>query len=119
MEPDFGDEGEKVETIRITDRDVHQEVLTCIDPDRDIWVVFGFPMNVESGTIDRDVMRNLEGPPYVFVADTMDLVDKKHPRGVRLENVRTIFMHGGREGDSPWMFSSLDDGYPVEQTLIF
>ena len=117
MKPAFGDDDEKIETIRITERDVHQEVLTCIDPDRDIWVVFGFPMNVESGTIDRNVMRNLEGPPYVFVADTMDLVDNKHPQGVRLENVRSIFMHGGREGDGPWMFSSLDDGYPVVETV--
>jgi hypothetical protein len=106
------------EIIKITNRDVKQDVLNCIDFEKNIWIKQGLPTNTDTGIVDREVMRNLSGPPYVFRADTMKLYDNKHLTGVELNNVGVIFMHGGREGvDGKWMFSSLENGYPVVETV--
>lgn len=103
--------------LKITERELQQETLSCIDLERDIWVKFGFPVDKESGTFDREMLRNLSGPPYVFMADTIKLIDERHYNGVTLKDVKVIFMHGGREGDGKWMFSSIEDGYPVVETV--
>lgn len=103
----------------ITERDMRreEEFLSCINLERKIWVRFGFPMEGASGIVTNKVMRNLSGPPYVFDANRMLLKDRKHPQGVELKNVKVIFMHGGREQGKEWMFSSLEDGYPVVETV--
>ncbi|MFA5828566.1 MAG: hypothetical protein WC841_04410 [Candidatus Shapirobacteria bacterium] len=103
--------------IKITERDIQVETLVCVDLERNIWIRRGFPMNRETRSVDREVMRNLSGPPYVFKADVMSLYDEKHPEGVILENVQVIFMHGGREEGGKWQFSSIEDGYPVVETV--
>lgn len=104
-------------SIKITERDIKQDVLTCVDFDKNIWVKMGFPMNTSNGMVDREIMRNLSGPPYVFKADRLNLIDDQHPEGVELNDVEVIFMHGGRKQDGNWMFSSLEDGYPVVETV--
>lgn len=47
------------EMIRVTKRDMTEELLVCRDLEGNIWFRFGFPMN-EDGQIDRQVMNNLE-----------------------------------------------------------
>ena len=111
------DDGEYIE---ISKRDIRkeEECLSCIDLGRNIWVRFGFPMNAETGIVGVTEMRNLSGPPYVFTAARIVLTDDKHPEGVEFNNIKVIFMHGGREDGGKWMFSSLKDGYPVVETVI-
>jgi hypothetical protein len=110
------------ESIRVTERDISKEVsktLQCINFDRNIWVRFGLPTN-DQGVVDRELMKNLSGPPYVFSADRIVLKDSKHVDGVEFNNVNVIFMHAGRKnekGNQPWVFSSFEDGYPVVETV--
>lgn len=103
--------------IKITERDLKEEKLTCVDLDNNIWIKEGFPKNSDTGIIDGEVMRNLSGPPYVFKADLMNLYDEKHPNGVELKDVGVIFMHGGRKEGGKWMFDKIEDGYPVVETV--
>jgi hypothetical protein len=105
------------EVMKITERDLHEETLSCVDSERNIWIKRGFPMDKETGVFDGEMLRNLSGPPHVFMADVINLRDEKHPEGVRLENVGVIFMHGGREEGGQWMFDSIEDGYPVVETV--
>ena len=104
--------------IVITKRDVLGEELVCVDLDSGIWFRYGFPRN-RDGIVDAKVMKELSGPPYVFDADVLTLVDDEHPGGVRLEHRRVIFMHGGRKVGGRWMFSSLEEGrgQPVVETV--
>ena len=115
MEPISGLEDPGI--IRITERETASEDLVCLDPERNIWIKRGFPMNRDTGKVDREVMRNLSGPPYVFKAEAMTLYDDGHPEGVTLQDVGVIFMHGGRREPGKWMFSSIEDGYPVVETV--
>jgi len=103
--------------IKITQRDVKQDLLNCIDLDKNIWIKEGFPINTDTGIVDSEVMQNLSGPPYVFKADVMNLFDSQHPEGVELKNVGVIFMHGGRRENGDWMFSDIENGYPVVETV--
>lgn len=105
------------EVIKITDRDLKADTLICIDFERNIWVKMGFPMERDTGKVSGEVLRNLSGPPYVFRAEVMNLYDKKHSEGVKLEEVGVIFMHGGRREGGKWMFSSFENGYPVVETV--
>ncbi len=107
------------EIIEINERDIRKEEenLSCIDLEKGIWVRFGFPMNTETGIVGVTEMKNLSGPPYVFTADEIVLKDQQHPEGVKFNKVNVIFMHGGREEGGKWMFSSLEDGYPVVETV--
>lgn len=104
------------ELITITERDVAGQTLVCCDLERNLWFRFGFPKN-SYGYVDSELFQNLEGPPYVFQADTIDLFDDSHPGGIRLENVMVIFMHAGREEGGEWVFSSFENGYPVVATV--
>lgn len=104
-------------TIRVTEADTKTDTLVCVDVDSNIWINRGFPRNTDTGIVDKEVMRNLSGPPYVFVANELTLIDDKHTQGMVFHNVRVIFMHAGRRSDQPWVFSSLDDGYPVVETV--
>ncbi len=103
--------------IRVTEADAETDTLVCVDIGSNIWINRGFPRNTDTGIVDKEVMRNLSGPPYVFVVDELTLIDNEHPQGVQLFNVMVIFMHAGRRSDQPWVFSSLDDGYPVVETV--
>ncbi len=103
--------------VEVTKRDTEEDTLVCVDLDRNIWIKMGFPRNQDTGIVDREVMKNLSGPPYVFTADELSLFDKKHPKGETLKDVTVIFMHGGREDGEKWMFSSFKDGYPVVETV--
>ena len=104
------------QVLRVTERDLQRDLLVCIDLERNLWVKRGFPRNGDTGIVDDGVMRNLSGPPYIFKASTTTFYDLKHPRGITLRDLNVIFMHGGRKPNGPWMFSSLDDGYPVVET---
>ncbi len=108
---------EKNELVEVTKRDTEGETLFCVDLERNIWVKMGFPRNQDNGIVTREIMKNLSGPPYVFTADSLTLIDNKHPEGATVKDVTVIFMHGGREGTGKWVFSSFRDGYPVVETV--
>lgn len=110
-------ENSPTEKITVTERDVQYHALICINLERNIWIKRGFPMNTDTGIVDKEVMRNLSGPPYVFLAKELVLVDDRHPQGATLTDVQVIFMHGGRQPGKAWMFSSFEDGYPVVETV--
>ncbi len=108
---------EQSKTIIVTERDLQDTTLVCIDLDRNIWIKEGFPKKLDTGIVDRETLKNMSGPPYVFTANELTLFDRSHPSGAKVKDVTVIFMHGGRQGNGTWVFSSYTDGYPVIETV--
>jgi len=106
--------------IRITKADIFSanQKLICLSVEKNLWVRAGLPVD-GNGKFSDEMLWDLEGPPLVFMASRLHIVDKSHPQGVNLDNVMVIFMHGGREEGGEWKFSQLEGphSYGVKETV--